>query len=97
MSTKRKSQKAEIRKYLERNDHITAWIAMGVFKIMRLASRIDELRNDLIDEGDVMRVHSEVVRDVKGTKYVRYRLVGRSSELYFDTAGCFVVEAVLAA
>jgi len=87
MSVK-KSQTVEIRQYLERNDHITQFMAMAVFKIMRLASRIDEIRNDLFDEGDLMRVHTEMTKDARGTRYARYRLVKSSNPLFYDADGC---------
>lgn len=85
------SQRLEVYKYLEKNDHITQWVAMGVFKIMRLASRIDEIRNDLYEAGDHQRIHSEQVRDARGTRYVRYRLVNPSSPLFADVAACCVL------
>lgn len=87
MSAKR-SQRQEIRHHLEKNDHITQWVAMGVFKIMRLASRIDEIRNDLFEEGDHQRIHSERVQDARGTRYVRYRLVNRANPLFADDVAC---------
>jgi hypothetical protein len=90
----KRSQTQEIRRYLKTNDHITAWVAMGVFKIMRLASRIDEIRNDLFAEGDLERIHSEHVRDARGTRYVRYRLVDEKSELYYDLDACHVLREV---
>jgi hypothetical protein len=90
MSVK-KSQATEIRTYLERNDHITQFMAMAVFKIMRLASRIDEIRNDLFDEGDNVRVHTEMTKDARGSRYARYRLVKSSNPLFYDLEGCHVI------
>jgi len=73
---------------MERNDHITAMQAIGVFKIMRLASRIEELRDQLFRVDDTRRIHSETVRDARGTRYVRYRLVRRTHSLFQDRVGC---------
>lgn len=93
----KRSQRAEILRYLEKNDHITQWIAMGVFKIMRLASRIEELRDNLYEMGDFHRIHSEMVRDARGTRYVRYRLVDSNHELFSDVVGCHVLNESKAA
>lgn len=91
MATKKKpSQKHEVYNYLRNNDHITSWVAMSVFKIMRLASRIDEIRNDLADS-DIARVHTEMASDARGTRYARYRLVSARDPRFHDVEGCHIL------
>lgn len=62
------SQKKIILTHMLTQGHITPWAAEGVYRVRRLASRIDEL----VAEGyDIVK---ETVTDALGQKYTRYSL-----------------------
>lgn len=54
--------------HLRTNQHLTAWQAEGVYRIRRLASRVDELR------AAGFEVCTEIARDASGQRYTRYSL-----------------------
>jgi len=54
--------------YLRTHTHITPWQAEGVFRIRRLASRIDELR------AAGYAIQKSTQEDASGQRYTRYSL-----------------------
>lgn len=54
--------------YLRNHTHITPWQAEGVFRIRRLASRIDELR------AAGYAIQKSTQEDASGQRYTRYSL-----------------------
>lgn len=61
-------QAQTVLRHLRSEPHITGWIAEGLYKIRRLASRVDEL----VAAGfDILK---EECRDATGQRYIRYSL-----------------------
>ena len=66
--TKLPPQAARVLAHMRAETHITSWQAEGVYRIRRLASRIDEI----VAAGyDVMK---EEAKDATGQRYMRYAL-----------------------
>ena len=61
------TQKETILRHLKRKKSISSFEALLVYGITRLASRIDELRQDGHDIETIMK------KDEKGKRYARYR------------------------
>ncbi|WP_266156754.1 helix-turn-helix domain-containing protein [Dyella silvatica] len=59
-------QARTVRDHLAAEKHITSWQAEGVYRIRRLASRIDEL------VADGFEVLKEEQQDATGQRYIRY-------------------------
>lgn len=57
--------------HLRANTHLTSWQAEGVYRIRRLASRIDELRRAGYE------IETESCEDATGQRYTRYSLSRR--------------------
>lgn len=57
--------------HLKDNSHLTSWQAEGVYRIRRLASRIDELR------AAGYEVETSTALDATGQRYTRYSLSRR--------------------
>jgi hypothetical protein len=62
------TQLESLRSYLEAGHSITPVIAMSVFRVYRLAARIEELRLDGMDIDTLMKL------DATGKTYAEYRL-----------------------
>lgn len=54
--------------HLRGGSHLTSWQAEGVYRIRRLASRIDELR------AAGYGIDTETAKDAQGQRYTRYSL-----------------------
>lgn len=65
------NQRTAILNHLTSGQSITPLEAMGVFKVFRLAARIEELRRDGYD------IVTERKKDSAGRKYYSYRLVAQ--------------------
>lgn len=59
--------------HLRNNPHMTSWQAEGVYRIRRLASRIDELR------AAGYEIVKSTVNDATGQRYTRYSLSRRQA------------------
>ena len=57
--------------HLRRHSHLTSWQAEGVYRIRRLASRVDELR------AAGFEIETQTCEDASGQRYTRYRLSRR--------------------
>jgi len=57
--------------HLRRHSHLTSWQAEGVYRIRRLASRVDELR------ATGFEIETQTCEDASGQRYTRYRLSRR--------------------
>ena len=66
-----KTQKQIIRDHLESGKTLTPMHAFMVYGIARLASRIDELRND------GMKIDTIIKEDEAGRKYAEYKVAGQ--------------------
>ena len=64
------SQKNQILKHLKTGRNITSISAMALYGCFRLASRINDLRND------GHKIKTIAARDINGKSYGLYRLVG---------------------
>ena len=64
-----KSQARTILEHLKRGDDITPYGAQYEYGIMRLAARIEELRQ----AGH--KIHTEMDKSPNGKRYARYRLI----------------------
>lgn len=62
------SQKKRIREHLEKGHPISPFMALKHFRCMRLAARVNELRNEGLD------IHTEFVSSGKGDRYAVYRM-----------------------
>lgn len=60
--------------HLRMHDYLTSWQAEGVYRIRRLASRIDELA------AAGFEIAKEPMRDATGQRYTRYFLSKRQRE-----------------
>lgn len=67
----KKSQTSMIFQHMRARDHITALEALGLYGVFRLAARIEELRRRGV------KITTDVVYDVTGKRYARYRLTDR--------------------
>jgi len=68
----KKSQTTLIYQHMRAREHITALEALGLYGVFRLAARIEELRR----RG--AKITTDVVYDVTGKRYARYRLTNRA-------------------
>jgi len=57
--------------HLRAHSHLTSWQAEGVYRIRRLASRVDELR------AAGYEIETQTCEDAAGQRYTRYRLSRR--------------------
>lgn len=57
--------------HLRAHSHLTSWQAEGVYRIRRLASRVDELR------AAGFEIETQACEDAAGQRYTRYRLSRR--------------------
>lgn len=57
--------------HLRANSHLTSWQAEGVYRIRRLASRVDELR------AAGFEIETQTREDAAGQRYTRYMLSRR--------------------
>lgn len=57
--------------HLRSNAHLTSWQAEGVYRIRRLASRVDELR------AAGYEIETSTAMDATGQRYTRYALTRR--------------------
>lgn len=55
-----------VRDHLRKDAHLTSWQAEGVYRIRRLASRIDELR------AAGYEIDTQTMKDATGQRYTRY-------------------------
>lgn len=67
-TTSRKTQTNIVRDHLRKHGSITQLEALGVYKITRLAARIEELR----DRG--LTIRTDMRTDETGARYARYCL-----------------------
>ncbi|MBS7457675.1 helix-turn-helix domain-containing protein [Coralloluteibacterium stylophorae] len=68
-------QAVTVLQHLRREPHLTSWQAEGVYRIRRLASRIDELR------ALGYEVVKETKEDATGQRYTRYGLSRRQKRV----------------
>jgi len=67
-SAKHVSQKQMIANHLRNRRSISALEALSLYRINRLAARVEELRRDGVDIETVMKT------DLTGKRYARYRI-----------------------
>lgn len=68
------SQRTAILNHLRNNKDITALEALGVYRVFRLAARIEELRKD------GHNIVTDIRTDATGKQYAAYRLVEKKGE-----------------
>jgi len=62
------TQKEHVLAHLQDKGAISPWVALGVYGIFRLASRIDELRQEGYE------IQTNMKKDARGKRYAEYVL-----------------------